>query len=179
MCETKQVETIHAFEKAGLGKAPFRYLGMVYQDISYGLLNIKVQGANGELIDAQTTPGGTCDYCGHYILNMFRIESADGKKFKVGCDCIRKCGDAGLVKIAKDQISAAERTKRAEKKIKAEAAAKDLCFATDFEQFRSIPHPTSYRATEGETMADWCEWMRDNRNYNTLAAMIRKLQKAT
>lgn len=169
-------ETIHAFEKAGLGKAPFKYLGMGYQDISYGMANITIQGANGP-IQAQTTVGGTCDACGTYIVNMFRIESADGVKSKVGCDCIKKCGDAGLVKQVKREISARDSVKRQAKKSADSVKAKELCYATDFGQFKTLPHPFAYRAGNGETMADWCEWMRLNHNYNTLAATIRKLTK--
>lgn len=175
MCGT--TEQIHAFEKAGLGKAPFKYLGLKYQDISYGMLNIKIKGANGQMIDAQTTPGGSCDFCGHYILNMFEIESADGIRSKVGCDCILKCGDSGLVKVVKKAVSEAASKKRRDKKMAVEAENRELCIATDFSQFRLIPHPTAYRAEQGESLADWCEWMLANHNYNTLAATIRKVLK--
>ncbi len=57
---------IHPFEKAGLGKAPFRC----------------------ELVSERR--GSSCDFCGTGIRNEFWIKSADGKSFKVGCDCVRK-----------------------------------------------------------------------------------------
>lgn len=70
MCET--VTTLHPFEQAGLGKAPFRYLGSDEKRTKSG------------------QPAGTCDYCFRGILTCCVIGSADGKSFVVGCDCVRK-----------------------------------------------------------------------------------------
>lgn len=68
----------HPFENAGLGQAPFRCVGMVE--------NIFM------LPDGGSKAGGFCDYCYTGIRYEFQIESADQKKFKVGCDCVRKTG---------------------------------------------------------------------------------------
>ncbi len=80
------METQHPFEKAGLGKAPFRYIGAVFQEKMYG--QAVVGNAGG--IPITTQPGGSCAYCGAYIINMFNIESSDGKVFHVGSDCVMK-----------------------------------------------------------------------------------------
>jgi hypothetical protein len=78
----------HAFESAGLGKAPFRCVGFtrsVYQAHP----------------DAPQQPGSSCDYCGTGIMDVALIRSVDGKTFKVGCNCVEKVGDQGLIKAYK------------------------------------------------------------------------------
>lgn len=82
--DPKKVGT-HVFEAAGLGKAPFRCVGVV--EVTY-------QACPG----APIQPGGSCDYCGTGISIHCKIKSADGKEFKVGSDCVRKTGDAGLLR---------------------------------------------------------------------------------
>lgn len=74
----------HKFEVAGLGRAPFRFVGMSVNMITYP--------------DGGSKPGGTCDYCGTGIMNEFAILSACGKRSVVGCDCIAKVGDHGILK---------------------------------------------------------------------------------
>lgn len=168
-----QVKTIHCFEAAGLGKAPFRYVGIVHQEISYGQ---RVIGSAGG-VAITTKPGGTCDYCGTYIVNMFTIESADGNRFKVGCDCIEKTGDAGLMKKVKSEINAAKRLRRREQRIAQEKADRELCETFDLNALSHLDHPTPERAACGETMADWARWMRANKYWNKLAATIRRVTK--
>lgn len=79
--ETPIAGKIHRFEAAGLGKAPFVCIGMHEEATN-----------DGDCIRA----AGTCDYCGTGIRYCFDIRSADGRCFKVGCDCVDKTGDAGL-----------------------------------------------------------------------------------
>jgi hypothetical protein len=79
---------MHVFERAGLGKAPFRCIGfaeVVYQAHP----------------DAPRQPGGSCDYCGTGIMLQCKIKSADGRVFKVGSDCVAKTDDAGLIRSFK------------------------------------------------------------------------------
>jgi hypothetical protein len=75
--ETTTQKTIHPFEAAGLGLAPFRYVRF-YQ--------AKYQACQG----APIQPGASCDYCGTGIMNVYVINSSDGKEFKTGCDCVYK-----------------------------------------------------------------------------------------
>jgi hypothetical protein len=77
----------HAFELAGLGLAPFRFTGASDNVITYP--------------DGTTKAGGSCDYCGTGIRLECHIVSADGKRSKVGCNCIDKVGDSGLLKAYK------------------------------------------------------------------------------
>jgi len=85
---------IHPFEARGLGQAPFRFVGMVEQDLCYGeaILNREEYQRTG--IALTTKPGGSCAYCGTYIVNMYRVRSADGREFHVGCECVEKVAKA-------------------------------------------------------------------------------------
>lgn len=93
---------VHCFERAGLGKAPFKIVG------SY---ECKWRACPGAPIQC----GGSCDYCGQGIMYAVAIRSADGKRFKVGCDCVARTGDAGLIKAykANPDVRKIERDKRA------------------------------------------------------------------
>ncbi len=153
--------TIHAFEQAGLGKAPFRYIGMEHQDISYGQ---RVVGHAGGC-PIMTKPGGTCDYCGTYIVNIFTVESADGNRFKVGCECVRKTGDAGLVRNVDRDVKEMER-KRRQEKAKAKRIAEAKATQDAIESLprvsgilAGIPHPIPAHAAEGRTTLDYVQWL--------------------
>lgn len=78
----------HCFERAGLGRAPFKIVG------SY---ECKFQA----FVGAPVQCGGSCDYCGQGIMYAVAIKSACGNTFKVGCDCVARTGDAGLIKAYK------------------------------------------------------------------------------
>lgn len=69
---------IHPFEKAGLGKAPFRCIG--------------VEEMVFTMPDGYSKAGGSCQYCGTGIRWAFQIKSSDGAHFHVGCDCVEKTG---------------------------------------------------------------------------------------
>lgn len=92
----------HQFTEAGLGQAPFRFTGMSENVIRH---------ANGH-----TQAGGSCDFCGTGIRWEFHIVSADSKGSKVGCDCIRKVGDAKLIKASDLAKKKAAKEKREQAK---------------------------------------------------------------
>lgn len=167
-----QATHIHCFEAAGLGKAPFRYTGVEYQDVSYGQRVIGTVGG----ATVTTKPGGTCAFCGTYIVNMFGVESADGNRFHVGCECIRKTDDAGLIRKLDEDVRRMERAKRLAKKLAKQAATEAYCvdiLATRLPALHALPHPTPARAAQGETLAMWARWMFDNRYFETLANTLR------
>ena len=95
---------VHEFERAGLGKAPFRCVGYFE----------KVYQASP---DSPRQPGGSCDYCGTAITLHCQIRGADGATFVVGSDCVAKTGDAGLIRSFKNrpEVRAAAAAKRAAK----------------------------------------------------------------
>lgn len=69
--------TIHPFELAGLGLAPFRVIGAAERVF---------QACPGEPVKA----GGCCAYCATGIRYAAIVRSSDGKVFDVGLDCVRK-----------------------------------------------------------------------------------------
>jgi hypothetical protein len=138
---------VHPFERFGFGRAPYRVVGT----------EVKLfQACPGE----PTKPGSTCDYCLTSIARVYWIESTDGVRFKVGCDCVRKTNDAKLIKV----VSAAEAKVRREKAAKAKAAKAVRTAARASElraemtarkaELSARPHPSF----EGKSLYDYLEY---------------------
>lgn len=143
---------IHPFEKAGLGKAPFRYVGAIDQPTNRdGSVIIGHIGG----CHVETKPGGTCDYCGLAIINMFRVRSADGNTFKVGCDCLKKVDIVNPATLKADIKKA--------KDAKADNRIADARITLGREDVRaalaSKPHPAPWAAAKGMTLLDQVEWL--------------------
>ena len=98
---------LHPWTKAGLGDAPFRFVG-------YYESRGPIRCDDGSEVGAPGQPMGTCDYCGQGIAHVFVVESKDSKRSNVGQDCIRRLGSDGTtlraaaVRARRD----VERTKR-------------------------------------------------------------------
>lgn len=151
--------TTHVFEQAGLGRAPFRFVG--FEDTASGAdQNGMVRRSVGGL-ETITKPGGSCDYCGNYITQYCWIKSKDGKRFKVGTSCVEKAGDKGLFNKAK---RVAGKVRRAKAKVREEARieAAIAAFVAEGSEVRAwleqFPSPHAYRASQGDTWADTVEW---------------------
>ena len=138
--------TVHTFERAGLGLAPFKFVGF-FENVF-----VACPGAPPK-------PGGTCDYCGTGIRDCFQIQSADGKKFVVGCDCVAKTGDAGLRKIIDGKVAEIKRERA--------HALDDEKIATGLAAFKEpaveaalklAPHPVDHWAAKGQTKWDQLDW---------------------
>lgn len=148
----RETSTIHRFELAGLGKGPFRFTGNVTEKTFCACPGSPVKA------------GSSCDYCGTSIRYEFWCVSSDGKEFKVGCDCIHKSGDRGLIL----QISKAERKLRdaknaAAKARKNERKAERISNAMDLLNsvrgtLANQAHPSKHFADEGRTMLDYVNW---------------------
>jgi hypothetical protein len=162
------ISTVHRFELAGLGKAPFHFTGAATEKTYCARPGAPVQ------------PGSTCDYCGTCIRYEFWVRSADGREFKTGCDCIHKTGDAGLIQ----QISTAERKLRDAKNAAARARKADR-LAERIEVARGMlpairsklaeqPHPNSYYAAAGKSLLDYVTWCLDNRAGDKAASVIEQ-----
>lgn len=157
MCTT--TSQIHKFEAAGLGKAPFQFVGI---ETAADRQSENTHRAAHGLV--YTTNNATCcDYCGQGIMNAYRVRSADGRTFKVGCDCIRKTGDAGLIRHVTEEESQKRRTKTRERnqaKWQRQAALVEAFRAGKFDEaLRSLPHP---KGREGATAWDYVAWCLDN-----------------
>lgn len=133
----------HAFEVAGLGLAPFRFVGITENAITHP--------------DGTQQAGGCCDYCSTGIRFECVCVSKDGKRFKVGSNCISKVGDAGLLKAFKSspEFREHQRKLRAVKANAVTAELKAICSEHEAE-FRSQAHPYGFR--DGQTGVALTYW---------------------
>lgn len=157
---------VHKFQAAGLGLAPFKFVGM-----SINLFN------NG---DGTTKPGGSCDYCGSSIVNEFHVRSSDGREFKVGCDCINKVGDEGLIKAYKTspEFRKIQAVKRA---VKATAVTAELRALIDANSalLASKPHSSGYtdrQTGQPLTALDQYNWYFNNCGASGRASTLKGLK---
>jgi len=157
----------HAFELAGLGLAPFRFHSLAINKVTCP--------------DGTSKLGGSCDYCGTAIVNEFRIVSADGKVSKVGCDCIAKVGDKGLLKSYRSspEFRAAQALKR---HVKATETFNALLatLTENVEKLKGLPHPRGFtdRAT-GKPLTAWeyAEWMFNHCGHSGRSALLKWLNR--
>jgi hypothetical protein len=156
----------HCFEIAGLGRAPFQFIG--FQAKTYQACD-----------DAPIQPGGSCAYCGQAIIHCCTIEDADGKRFEVGTTCVNKTGDKGMIRAYKQSVEWREyqreqRHAREEKKIAAGLAALD----SKRKALAARPHPNDYHAKKGATLLDYVEWMFANAGNSGKCQAARIVAKA-
>jgi hypothetical protein len=139
-------QTIHPFEKAGLGVAPFRFVGMEENVIRH---------PNGTM-----QAGGTCQYCGTGIRYMFQVKSADGKLFHVGCDCIMKIESKGT-KLYLDTEKAMKKMQKEHSKQKLESRIANVTsiLESDAALLTNLPHPNDYMAKKSLTLRDSITWL--------------------
>ncbi len=161
--ETSSPSTVHPFTAAGLGQAPFRYIGAVAQDLCYGQVILNREEYQRTGIALTTAPGGSCAYCGNYIVNMFNVKSADGKVFHVGSDCIEKVYGPthqivrAVAKVVADRTKA---RKAARDAAKIEEAVELLTRDNVRAKLAETAHPNAFRAnTYGDTQLNWAEFM--------------------
>lgn len=152
----------HKFERAGLGKAPFRYVGHsteIYQAIP-GDPNCPIQ------------PGASCHYCGTGISDVYYIESADGKRSKIGSTCISKVGDAGLVKHVK-------RAKRKAQILREHARIKTARENLPIIEsaLRTKHHPYPHLAKCGLTSFSFATWMLEHAGHSGQMKAARMIEK--
>jgi hypothetical protein len=118
MTPETETTTVHPWERAGLGKAPFRWLGVRHL---VGPIRIAQSDGTTLEIGAPGQPMGSCAYCAQGIAECHSIKSADGKVFMVGCDCVRRVSEPGdpvlkaAESAAKKRRNAAARARNAAK----------------------------------------------------------------
>lgn len=139
----------HKWEAAGLGVAPYKLIGsgtMTYQACR----------------DAPIQPGGSCDYCGQGIVNVYFIRATCGSKFKVGCDCVyatcsKQEGVRSQVDMAVRAHNKAVRDRLAAKK-KGELEG---LMETHRAVFAAMPHPKAekWESMREKSYADYLDYM--------------------
>ncbi len=160
-------QTVHRFENAGLGRAPFRFMGMtkrVYQACS----------------GAPIQPGASCDYCGTGIMYVYHIQDADGKKFHVGCECVRHTGDQGLIDLIARKVREQKREARHESERARIVQAKQILDDVDVRIALQIElHPLAARNEYfgSQSRLDWAEWMMENSGNKGCLVVARYLGK--
>lgn len=157
----------HAFELAGLGQAPFRFVSASDNVITYP--------------DGSQKAGGSCDYCGTGIRTECWVKSSDGKQFKVGCNCIEKVGDKGLLKAYRSSRQFRQhqaelrvaRDKIVTRELVAAIADKTALMATK-------PHPygfTDRQTGQPLTLLDYAHWMFDHCGASGRKSLLTYLRK--
>ncbi len=148
----------HQFEIAGLGPAPYVLVDVVKRAFCAGP-------------GCPSQPGSSCDYCGTGIMFEYWLKAADGRRFKVGCDCVLKTSSDRALRVAvmneKQKHEREVREARAavkRQKDTARIAAAVSRLPEVAEAFRAEPHPqaASYDFLQGKTRLDWAEWMLAN-----------------
>lgn len=135
---------MHPFEKAGFGKAPYRCTGVTVNRF--------------EMPGFGWKPGGSCCYCGTGILYEYHVESSDGCKFHVGCDCAEKIGLKDVIrpvrlKLAREMRQAGAAKRRAERQAAWEAER----------EVASAMRSTAWWAEHGEVGTELQSYEGDNR----------------
>ena len=161
--------TFHVFERAGLGKAPFKFTGFEHKTFQ-------------ATPDAPIQVSGSCDYCATGISDMYWILSSDGKRFKVGSTCVDKTADKGLINPMKrvmNRIKRERTNERADVRIK---VARELLKASETVRtaLAGEHSPNAWRAEKGETRLDWALWMMANAGRKgrlTVASVVERLAK--
>lgn len=170
-------DTLHPFEKAGLGKAPFVFRGM---ETKVGPIHL----ADGVTqIGAPGQPMGTCDYCGQGIAHCCNIRSADGKRFIVGIDCVEKLykrTNRKATAAARDPLQIAVRKARNDlcrkarhKKEEAEIREGEAWAEANESTLRATPSVVR----DGESLWDRFLWYRLNAGNAGQIRLIRELRR--
>lgn len=130
-----ELTKVNKWERDGIGTAPFRCVG-VAELPSRALLEAgNVHGYNNAMRSLPLEYGlGTCYVCGMALTVNYLIRDAKGKKFAVGCECVKKTGDTVLTSDMKEKRLARDRAKRAEKREAKRIARYAASAARDYER---------------------------------------------
>lgn len=154
----------HVFESAGLGSAPFSFVGVETRRGPIKMMQLAFDGKTMIEVDvgAPGQPMGTCDYCGTGIADCYMIRSADGKNSIVGCECVSKTGDRGL-KIAIERAKKELNREKNDAKKAANIKALESLLADESIQssLLTFPHPSEKMAARGFSRLDWAHFMLD------------------
>jgi hypothetical protein len=156
----------HKFETAGLGTAPFR------------LVRVEMRWFSIPGIPGSKKPGSSCMYCGHPIAECCFLHDANGKEFHVGNECIKKAGDAGLYDTVKKELRRMKSQAQADKAAATFREGRDILVRPEIHALLSTqPHPNSYFAAKGKTMADYYEFLLHNSPRGSVANLVGKLRE--
>lgn len=167
------IATIHPFEAAGLGHAPFRFVAVEHR---VGPINL----GGGHFVGAPGQPMGTCDYCGTGIADCCIIRSADGKQFIVGSTCVAKVESKGSRLLTETQRAVREMKKVAQAEKDTARIVKTRALLTSDAVRAALvarPHINAHMAGKGLTLLDWAEWMLVNAGTSGRLDVCRVVEK--
>ncbi len=98
----------HPFERAGLGVAPFRVVGVCEK--RGPIRTVLASGVVSE-VGGPGQPMGTCSYCSQGIAICYAVRSADGKTFDVGSECVNRTNTPIEPKVVRE-LNAKARDRR-------------------------------------------------------------------
>lgn len=123
--------------------------------------------------------GGTCDLCSTAIWDVYRFRCADGTTFKVGSTCMLKNIPEGTKthRVFKKKVAEVNRKKKAARDA-ARIERLALHLATDAvrAELAAKPHSNNWRAEQGDTMLDECEWLMKNAGVSGKIKLARRLK---
>jgi hypothetical protein len=145
---------------ACFGPGPYRLLGVETTE-DREMLNADLKGKG--LPYTENMCGGTCDYCGQAIWDVWRFRCSNGDTFKVGCDCALKAFEHApkAMKVIEAEARKVETRKRHVREERTLAEAKAWIEA-NAAALSALPHPAEFRAARGETMLDSLTWHMDH-----------------
>lgn len=148
MTDIKPAE--HRFEKAGLGRAPFKFVTLIsFPPPSLAGQNpTAYNNALREIYYAkrllQIEYFGLCEYCGMALMNNYIIRDVDNVVYVVGSNCVAYTGDAGVIR----QVEKAEKTRQKKAK-QAKARSQKEAKAKAAKQTRKEKRREFFLANEG------------------------------
>jgi hypothetical protein len=148
--------SIHPFERAGLGRAPFRLVG-VHSDVGPHKHTDPATGLTVE-VGSPGQPMGCCKYCFQGIANVYTVLSADGKRFTVGSDCAERIApEVVQAKDAAAMLKAYRKARRMQATQRCIDKATAL-LAADPGLLADRPHPSRFFAAKYLTARDWATY---------------------
>ncbi len=173
-------DPVHAWERAGLGKAPFRWIGVSEK---VGPIRIRNNDGTETILGSEGQPMGTCAYCLQGIAECHHIRSADGKNFTVGCDCVRRVNAPAtpvLTKVEAASKKLRNAKARARSAAKAEASTTELAALLADETVRgklaARPSAQPWKAEQGETELGDVEWLAPRCGHAGRVKLIARLR---
>jgi hypothetical protein len=177
-----ETTTLHPWERAGLGKAPYRWLG-----VRHLVGPIRIAQADGTTLEigAPGQPMGSCAYCAQGIAECHSIKSADGKVFMVGCDCVRRVSEPGDAVLKAAEAAAKKRRNaaaRARNAVKADASKARLAALLADESVRAtlagLPSEQPWKARDGGTRLDDVEFLARACGHTGRVKLIARIETA-
>lgn len=113
--ETNTV-ALHPWEVAGLGKPPYKFVGIEHKIGPIRPIDPKTGQWDGMTeYGAPGQPMGSCQACGQGIAWCCWILSSDGKRFYVGSDCVEKVErEPRILKQARKIITEGQKARKIE-----------------------------------------------------------------